>query len=193
GPVIYIFWVVLQATRQTEKAFWRGAPRRYFRELPLDHMASHYPASFPAPENEFRVPVFVRDGDPDVGEATLSRAAELAMVAFDANEGGNQYVQGWLMQDRYMMRAALGAPDEFLWANPYQPGLSFSQAPLIVHDPVSGHLFARTSWDEDATWIGYFDGHLQLFRDGHITVLRTGAGSQPVVVGDATFLTMAST
>jgi len=26
------------------------------------------------------------------------------------------------------------------------------------------HIFARTSWDDDATWLGYFEGHLQLFR-----------------------------
>ena len=122
----------------------------------------------------------------------MSRAAELAMVAFDANEAGNQYLQGWLMQDRFLMRAPLGAPYEFLWANPYQPGLSFSQAPLIVHDPVSGHLFARTSWDEDATWIGYFDGHLQLFRGGRITVLGTGTATEPVQVGDAVVLKVAS-
>jgi hypothetical protein len=189
---VYALFEMLHAIRDNLKIDLRDDARRYFRDLPLDHMASHYPAAFPSPENEYRVPVFVRDGDPDVTEASMSRAAELAMVAFDANEAGNQYLQGWLMQDRFLMRAALGAPYEFLWANPYQPGLSFSQAPLIVHDPVSGHLFARTSWDEDATWIGYFDGHLQLYRDGRITVLRTGAASEPVQVGNAVILTMAS-
>jgi hypothetical protein len=61
---------------------------------------------------------------------------------------------------------------------------------LVVHDPVSGHLFARTSWDEDATWIGYFDGHLQLFRGGRITVLRSGAASDPVRVGEAAVLSV---
>ena len=112
------------------------------------------------------------------------------MVAFDSNEAGNQYVQGWLMQDRFMMRGALGAPYEFLWANPYQPGLSYSQAPLVIHDPVSGRLFARTSWDDDATWVGFFDGHLQLFRDGRIVVLRVGAAIDPVQVGDSTFMSV---
>jgi len=40
-------------------------------------------------------------------------------------------------------------------------------------------LFARTSWDENATWVGYFDGHLQLFRDGKIETLRAGAATSP--------------
>ena len=189
---MYALFEMLHAIRDNVKLDLREDAPRYFRMLPLDHLASHYPAPFQAPENDYRVPVFVRDGDPDIAEATLSRAAELAMVAFDTNDAGNQYVQGWLMQDRFLMRGALGAPYEFLWANPYQPGLAFAQAPLVFHDPVSGHLYARTSWEEDATWIGYFEGHLQLFRDGRITVLRPGATSNPVRVGDASVLSVAA-
>jgi hypothetical protein len=188
----YALFEMLHAIRDSLKIDLREDARAYFRQLPLDHMASHYPAPFQAPENEYHVPAFVRDGDPDVNEAAMSRAAELAMVAFDSNEAGNQYLQGWLMQDRFLMRGVLGAPYEFLWANPYQPGLSYSQAPLVIHDPASGHLFARTSWDEDATWIGYFDGHLQLFRDGHIVVLRAGTASDPIRVGDASVLSVAN-
>ncbi len=187
---VYALFEMLHAIRENLNIDLREDARHYFEQLPLDHLLSHYPASFPAPENEYRVPAFVRDGEPDVGEATLSRAAELAMVAFDANEAGNQFLQGWLTQDRFILRGALGAPYEFLWANPYQPGLSFEQAPLIFHNEVNGHLFARTSWDEDATWIGFFEGHLQVFRDGHIVVLRPGALSDPVRVGDASVLSV---
>ena len=86
------------------------------------------------------------------------------------------------------MRGALGSMYEFLWANPYQPGLSYFQMPLVFHDAVSGHVFARSSWDEDATWIGYFDGHLQLFRDGQIETLRPGATIPPVHIGDAVLM-----
>jgi hypothetical protein len=118
-PDIYALFEMLHAIRDNLKIDLREDARRYFRELPLDHMASHYPAAFQAPENEFHVPAFVRDGDPNITEAALSRAAELSMVAFDSNEAGNQYLQGWVMQDRFMMRGALGAPYEFLWANPW--------------------------------------------------------------------------
>ncbi len=47
-------------------------------------------------------------------------------------------------------------------------------------------MFARSSWDEDATWIGYFEGRLQLFRDGSLQTLRQGAAVSPVQVGTAT-------
>jgi hypothetical protein len=105
------------------------------------------------------------------------------MVAFDSNAVETQYLQGWLMQDRYTMRDPLGAVYEFLWANQYQPGLSYSLLPLVFHNADAGHFFARTSWDEDAAWIGFFDGHLQLFRDGKLQAL--GAGAVSLRIGDA--------
>jgi len=156
----------------------------FFKALAMDHLSSHYPAPLDAPENQYRVPVYVREGDPDISNSIFSRAAELAMVAFDPNAGDNQYLQGFLMQDRYLMRSALGAPYEFLWANPYQPGLSYFQAPLIFHNPVNGHLFARTGWEEDAAWVGYFDGHLQLYENGQIQTLKPGSAIQPLHIGD---------
>jgi hypothetical protein len=116
----------------------------------------------------------------------MSRAAGLAMVAYDTNAFESQLLQGWLLRDRFLMRGSLGAVYEFLWANPYQPGLNYDQVPLVFHEPITGEVFARTSWDEDATWIGYFDGRLQLFQNGRLQTLRAGATVNPVQVGTAT-------
>jgi len=138
---------------------------------------------------EYHVPAFVGTGEPDVRDATLSRAAEMAMVALDNNAQEVQFVQGWLMQDRFQLREELGSPYEFLWANPYQPGLSYEHLPLVFHDDRTGRLFARTSWDEDAVWIGYFDGQLQLFRDGRLQTLKAGSSAKPVQIGTAMLLT----
>jgi len=178
----YALFELLHAVRDNLKIDLREAAPAYFKTLPTDHLMGHYPSSFQGPENDYRVPVYVRDGEPNLTDAALSRAAELAMVAFDSNAAENQWVQGWLMQDRFMMRGALGAPYEFLWANPYQPGLSYFLAPLVFHDPLTGHLFARSSWDEDAIWVGYFEGRLQLFRDGQIQTLKAGAVADPLRV-----------
>jgi hypothetical protein len=90
------------------------------------------------------------------------------------------------MRDRFLMRGSLGAVYEFLWANPYQPGLNYDHVPLVFHEPYTGQIFARTSWDEDATWIGYFEGRLQLFQNGRLQTLRPGAAVSPVQVGTAT-------
>src|SRR5438046_1478985 len=81
--------------------------------------------SFPAPEGEYRLPASKGGGEPDVRRAIMSRAAELAMVPFDTNAPSSQILQGWLMHDNFLLRSTLGAPYEFLWANPYHPGLSY--------------------------------------------------------------------
>ena len=95
---------------------------------------------------------------PDLNRAALARAAGLSMVAYDNNGLDNQFLQGWLIQDRFLMMTPFGAPYEFLWANPYQPGLSYYQLPLVFHDPNSGALFVRSGWDEDADWFGLYGG-----------------------------------
>jgi hypothetical protein len=184
----YFLYEMMHAIRDNLKIDMRDASHQYFSMLPVDHLVGHYPGPFEAAENEYRVPIYVRDGEPDLTDAVFSRAAELAMVAYDNNAAESQYLQGWLMQDRFLMRGALGVVYEFMWANPYQPGLSYFQMPLVFHDAASGHVFARSSWDEDATWIGFFDGHLQLFREGHIETLRPGAAIAPIRIGDAVLM-----
>ena len=185
---VYAFYELMHAIRDNLKIDMREAALTYFHSLPIDHLCGHYPAPFQAPENDFRIPVFVHEGEPDLTQAAMFRAAEMSMVAYDDNALESQFLQGWLMQDRFMMRGALGAVYEFLWANPYQPGLSYFHVPLVFHDASTGHVFARSSWDEDATWIGYFDGHLQLFKDGQAQTLRAGASTKPVHIGDALLL-----
>ncbi|MEQ1885268.1 MAG: hypothetical protein ABL967_09420 [Bryobacteraceae bacterium] len=185
----YALLEMLHALRDNLKLDLREDAPKYFKTLPTYHLVSHYPLTFAGPENEFRVPIYIRDGEPDLADAALSRAAELSMVAYDANEAENQFLQGWLMQDRFLLRGVFGVPYEFLWANPYQPGLSYFHAPLLFHDTLSGNLFARTTWDEDAEWVGYFDGHLQVVRDGKIQSLRLGPSTPAVRIGDAVILT----
>jgi hypothetical protein len=187
----YALYEMLHALRDNVKVDLRESAAGYFKDLPLAHLTGHYPAPFRAPENdasenEFLIPVYLHDGNPDPADAAMSRAAGLAMVAFDTNALDSQLLQGWLMRDRFMMRGSLGSVYEFLWANPYQPGLNYDQIPLVFHQPYSGEVFARTSWDEDATWIGYFEGRLQLFQNGRLQTLRAGAAVKPVQVGTAT-------
>jgi hypothetical protein len=187
----YALYEMLHVLRDNVKIDLRESAAGYFKDLPLAHLTGHYPAPITAsenggPEDEFLIPVYLHEGDPDPADAAMSRAAGLAMVAYDTNALDSQLLQGWLVRDRFMMRGSLGAVYEFLWANPYQPGLNYDHAPLVFHEPFTGEVFARTSWDEDATWIGYFDGRLQLFQNGRLQTLRQGAAVSPVQVGTAT-------
>jgi hypothetical protein len=187
---LYALLEMLHAVRDNLKIDLRDDALDYFAHLPLYLIAANYPAPYRAPENEFRIPVYLGNGQPDLNRAALARAAGLSMVAFDNNGLDNQFLQGWLIQDRFLMMNSFGAPYEFLWANPYQPGLSYYQLPLVFHDPNSGALFVRSGWDEDADWFGLYGGEAELFHDGHATVVNQGASGgssspKPLQLGDA--------
>ena len=165
----------------------------YFSTLPVFHLLAHYPAPYPGPENEYRIPVMQAHGEPDLRGAALNRAAALAMVAFDTNAQESQFLQGWLIQDRFLMRGAFSIPYEFLWANPYQPGLSYHYLPNVFHDPVNGRLLVRSSWEDDATWFYQSGGMRQMFRDGQVINLDRAALNTPLVMGNTTLLTLPAT
>lgn len=183
---------ILHALHDNLKIDLRLDAPDYFEELPKYQVLGNYPAPLAAPENEYRIPVYKGAGQPDVDQAALARAAGLSMVAYDNNALENQYLQGWLIQDRFMLQGTFGAPYEFMWANPYQPGLSYFQLPVLYHDKHSGALFLRSNWEDDAVWFGLYQGEAQLFQDGRVTVLnRSGPlppNPKPIAVGDSSVL-----
>jgi hypothetical protein len=189
---LYALLELMHAVRDNTKIDLREDAGEYFRELPKYQILGNYPAPLAAPENEYRIPVYKGSVEPDVDRAALARAAGLSMVAFDNNAFENQYLQGWLIQDRFMMQGVFGAPYEFLWANPYQPGLSYFQLPVVYHDAHSGTLFVRSNWEDEAVWFGLWGGEAQLFQDGKITVLNqtapSGVNPKPIAVGEASVL-----
>ena len=189
---LYALLELMHAIRDNTKIDLREDVPEYFRELPKYQILGNYPAPLAAPENEYRIPVYKGSSEPDVDRAALARAAGLSMVAFDNNAFENQYLQGWLIQDRFMMQGIFGAPYEFLWANPYQPGLSYFQLPVVYHDAHTGTLFVRSNWEDEAVWFGLYGGEAQLFQDGKITVLNqsvaAGGSPKPIAVGEASVL-----
>jgi hypothetical protein len=176
----YPLFELLHAMRDSTTLDLRESCPRFFKALPIEHLVSHYPAVYEAPENEYRIGPPLKPDQPDLRLAALSRAAELAMVAYDANAAESQLLQGWLMHDNFMLRGTFGAPYEFLWANPYQPGLSYYLVPLVYHNPDSGKLFVRSSWEDDASWFGYFDGGAQMFADGRLTAVNPRSVVAPI-------------
>jgi hypothetical protein len=159
---VYPLMELMHVVRDNVNIDLRDDARAYFKGFAVSRILSYYPPTFPAAENDFHIPF----GPPDLKIAALTRAAEFSLVAYDNNSTETQFVQGWLLHDRFSMRGTFGAPYEFLWANPYQPGLSYAHLPTHFHDALSGRLFMRSSWDEDATWLGYIDGKAEVLREG---------------------------
>jgi len=182
----YAMMELLHALADSARLDLRESASAYFAEFPIEHLISYYPAPYRMAEGEIYLGATRRSGSPDLEQAILSRAAELAMVAFDVNAPSTQVLQGWLMHDRFQLRTPLGAPYEFLWANPYQPGLSYYQVPLVYYNPRLGRLYVRSSWEDDAEWYGLFDGTMQLFRDGRVAALDRHAAAEPLLLDAAT-------
>lgn len=179
---------LLHAVRDNLNVDLRDPVQGFFRDLPVWHMLSYYPAAYPAAENEYRVPYYQTDGEPDLRLAQYSRAAELAMVAFDSNAVENQGLQSWLLQDRYLMRGTLGIVYEFLWANPYQPGITYHFLPNVFHDSRNGRLYIRSSWEEDATFFCYDKGIGQVFEAGKRADVNVAAQAKAIRIGSASIV-----
>ncbi|MCS7042746.1 MAG: hypothetical protein NZR01_08135 [Bryobacteraceae bacterium] len=183
---LYAMVELLHALRDNLRIDLREGLGQWFEELPPLLILSYYPQPWPAPENEYRIPAYWTPGEPDLREAAYSRAAELALVAYDTNAKAHQFLQGWLMIDRFLMRGEFGIAYEFFWANPYQPGLSFTYMPDLFHG--RGQLLVRSGWEEDAAWFGYWDGRAQLFLDGRRILVRPEAQPRPIEMGPARIL-----
>jgi hypothetical protein len=181
----YPLWELMHAIRDNTNIDLRETLPKYFKELPIEHLMSHYPATFEGPDTQYRIGLS-KTGEPDLRQSTLSRAAELEMVALDTNAAESQVLQGWLMHNQFVLKGPFGAPYEFLWANPYQPGLSYSLVPLVYHNPDFGKLFIRSSWDEDALWFGLFEGSMQMFADGHPSAVNPKLDTPPISLTSAT-------
>jgi hypothetical protein len=181
----YPLFELLHAIRDNTNLDLRESCAQFFKDYPIEHILSYYPAPLQGPDTEYYIGAEASPGEPDLRLAALSRVAELAMVAFDTNAASTQVIQGWLMHDRYILHGTFGAPYEFLWANPYQPGLSYYHIPLVYHNPDFGRLFIRSSWEDAAKWFGDFDGVSEVFEGGKVSVLDTSKPLPPLALKEA--------
>jgi len=181
----YALYELLHAMRDNTTLDLRETARAFFKDFPIEHLVSYYPTPYEAPENAYYIGATPQTGEPDLNAAALSRAADLSMVAFDTNALESQILQGWLMHDRFMLRGDFGAPYEFLWANPYQPGLSYYRAPLAWHSSALGNLFVRSGWEDTADWFGYFAGIAQIVEDGQVTTVDAAHSREPLLLQSA--------
>ena len=179
---------LFHAVRDNADVDLRESASKYFVTLPIYHLLAHYPKPLNGADTDYRLPIAKPGAEPDVRQAALSRAAALSMVAYDVNSQETGFLQGWLIQDSYQMASPLGAPYEFLWANPYQPGLSYRYLPNVFHDRESGRLILRSSWDDDAEWFFQGPGVRQLERDGKVTDIAAQPVTAPLEFGNASIL-----
>ncbi len=77
--------------------------------------------------------------------------AALLLVAVAPNARSSQFLQGWAMEDRFTVHDGPGVVYEFLYADPYLPGVSYQNMDPWSYRP--GSLHARSDWSPDACWV----------------------------------------
>ncbi|MFL6352824.1 MAG: hypothetical protein ACJ74Z_13375 [Bryobacteraceae bacterium] len=130
---LYAACEYIQAVRQTQHVDLREDDTTFFRMLPAEFLLSMKPAELAHPRWQ-------------------GAAAALALVTLDPNLEASQFLQGWAIEDRQMIREGPGVAYELLWGDPYLPGVSYQNLDPWSYDP-NGRLLARTNWSIDACWI----------------------------------------
>ena len=148
-------------------------------------MLQYYPDPLQTEEGLFRRPAVASTMELDVvRESSLRRIAEMLLVGYETGWDEYRYLQGWLRHDAFSLNTPLGAVYEFLWVNPYLPGLSFFSAPAFSQDELRGRLFVRAGWQDEDMWAGYIDGEFQIHADGERHIIPREANQAPLVFSD---------
>src|ERR1700683_3159302 len=66
---LYALLELLHAVNDNVSVDLRESAPAAFKDLPLDYLMGHYPAPFRGSDNDFVVPVFIGDGEPDPKQA----------------------------------------------------------------------------------------------------------------------------
>jgi hypothetical protein len=151
-----------------DRDLWGESPQA-FRDVAMARILSYLPDDVETKEGRVHRPSVVPGGSDLETEAIVGRVAEMTLVGFDSRSRSSQFLQGWLRSDAHTLRGAYGAPYEFLWLNPYLPGLSPTSGPQAAYDPTRGRFFARSGWGADGLWLGFFDGALLRYESGALT------------------------
>ena len=156
------------------------------RSLVRCRMLSYYPLDIATERGTLRWPsLYGANEEQARQQAPLYRIAEMLLVAYEANLPEFQFLQGWIRDENYLLPSQLVAPYEFLWVNPYLPGLTSQSSPLLSHDQVRGRIFGRLSWDAPTTWLGYFGGRLEVLASGELSTTTSFGGLAPIYFPEA--------
>ncbi len=155
-PEINALFEFLDVVDKNFRLDLRQDDARLFTDLPYIFLLNMKPAQLEAP-------------DP------AARIGGLMMVNLDPNLQASSFVQGWAMEDPKMVHEGPFIAEEFLWANPYLPGLGYYNMDLWAYDAPSGLLLARKSWHAESCWVSIYHQNVDTFQCAPHTLESTVA------------------
>lgn len=141
APTLYALCEYLATIRATQHQDLRQDDAKFFSGLPVEFLLSLRPHQVQTPDE-------------------MTHLAALALVALDPNLESSQFLQSWALEDAQIIRQGRGVAYEFLWADPYLPGVGYQNLDSWVYDS-NGRLFARDGWAKDSCWVGITRGGLK--------------------------------
>lgn len=141
GAELYAISEYVSAIRSSQHVDLRRESVQLFSLLPTELLLSLTPKQVQHPDWQTHV-------------------AALALVGIDPNLEGSQFLQGWAIEDGQTLHDGPGVAYEFLWADPYLPGVGYQNLDSWVYNP-NGRLFARSNWNDDACWISISTGSVK--------------------------------
>ena len=131
---VYAAAEYLAVTRWTQHTDLRENAPQFFNSLPIQFLLSLKPEQVEHPD-------------------WMTHITALALISLDPNSDSSQFLQGWAIEDRQMIREGPGVAYELLWADPYLPGVGYQNLDPWWYDEANGRLLARSNWEPNACWI----------------------------------------
>ena len=131
---VYAAAEYLAVTKATYRTDLRENAPQFFNSLPIQFLLNLKPEQVEHPD-------------------WMTHIAALALVSLDPNSDSSQFLQGWAIEDRQMVREGPGVAYELLWADPYLPGVGYQNLDPWWFDDANGRLLARSNWEPNACWI----------------------------------------
>jgi hypothetical protein len=132
----------LSAAKTVERTDLREEDPRFFSSLPVELLLSLKPKQVEHPDWRTHV-------------------ASLALVSLDPNLDSSQFLQAWAIEDRQTVHEGEGVAYEFLWGDPYLPGVGYQNLDPWFYDESRGMLVGRSNWMPSACWIRIMPGKVE--------------------------------
>ena len=139
---LYAAFEYLSAAKTVERIDLREEDPRLFSSLPVELLLSLKPEKVEHPD-------------------WRTHAAALALVSLDPNLDSSQYLQAWAIEDRQTVQEGEGVAYEFLWGDPYLPGVGYQNLDSWFYDESRAMLVGRSNWTASACWIRILPGKVE--------------------------------
>lgn len=134
GSELYALSEYLDVYNRTQHEDLREQDIAVYRQLPSAFLVSMRPEELEHPSWQQHI-------------------AALALVSLDPNMQSSQFLQGWALEDRFVLQDGPGVAYEFFWADAYLPGVGYQNLQPWVYWQDKARFWARRDWSPDSCWV----------------------------------------